>query len=376
MPSRLLQAGFTSTPHSIPCELSDGAVSKRLFVSCSGWVIALTLCCGYVAAAAHPFADAIDSAQARSAKIYGGKLGREPGYACGFLISATGHLLTANGVLLTADPLHVVLADGSRHRARVLRQDRSLEVALLKIDADTPQFFELEAHRDAEEGSWVLALGNAFQVASGDEPLSVSLGVVSLRTSLDVKWGTQRSSYAAEAIVLDAITSNPGAAGGAVVTPQGELVGMVGKLLENSLTGTRLNYAVPADELARFVNNDRPAATPPTKPLAGPAKLGIRLFTATGTRGAAYVDRVVPGTPAAVAGLRSDDLIVRLNGRPVRSIRDYQRLVGERVAGAPVALVVKRGQQLLKFTLVPPDSPPATREPEPGNGGADRTIEP
>jgi S1-C subfamily serine protease len=135
----------------------------------------------------------------------------------------------------------------------VLQQNARLQLALLKIDAETPEYFELSAEPVARKGDWILAINNAFKVADGPEPLSVNLGVISLRTRLQLRRGVQDFSYDGDVLLIDAITSNPGAAGGAVVTADQRLAGMIGKVIESTSTNTRLNYAVPSDLLAQFV---------------------------------------------------------------------------------------------------------------------------
>src|SRR5207237_2339300 len=134
----------------------------------------------------------------------------------------------------------------------------------------------------------------------------VNIGVLSLRLPIDARRGVQDSPYQAEAILYDAITSNPGAEGGAVVTADGKLVGMIGRVIESKSSGTRLNYAVPADLLAKFVSGEESPPVTPTSNSAVKADLGIRLFALGGRRGPAYIDRVTPGSPAASAGLKTD----------------------------------------------------------------------
>ena len=97
----------------------------------------------------------------------------------------------------------------------------------------------------AAEGTRVMAFSNLFGVAVGDEPVSVQRGTISVITRLEARRGVFETPYRGPVYVLDVTTNNPGAAGGALVTRRGELIGMLGKELRNSLNNTWLNYAVP-----------------------------------------------------------------------------------------------------------------------------------
>lgn len=301
-----------------------------------------------------PFADAVTLAQKRVVKIYGATIGRSPGYATGIIISPDGQILTAMGVHLSEGNVRVTMPDGSLQQPEVVRRSPSLQTALLKVSVPTPDFFAIPEQPAAKKGDWVLAVSNAFKVAEGAEPLSVNIGVLSLRVRLDARRGYNDFPYEDDVYLIDAITSNPGAAGGAVVNSQGELVGLVGKVIEGKTTGTRLNYAVPADLLQRFIRGDEPVApavaeTPP----GGKGEIGIRLFALGGRKSPAYIDRVLPGSPAAEAGLKTDDLVISINGEVVRDSGDFRRLVDMLQAGVEVTLEVKRKNDLLSVRVKP-----------------------
>jgi len=300
---------------------------------------------------ASPFAAAIETAQQRTVKIFGAGIGRSAGYASGIIVGPEGQILTAQGVFLGADNLRVTLPDGQTHNATLVRRSNDLQAALLKIDAPTLQFFDLAQEPQAHPGDWVLAVSNAFKVAERHEPLSVNIGVLSLRMPIDARRGFQEFPYHADAFVYDAITSNPGADGGAVVTSEGRLLGMIGRVIESKSSGTRLNYAVPADLLAKFVAGDlQPSASVSTN-TAGKADLGIRLFALGGRRAPAYIDRVVPGGPAAAAGLKTDDLVVTIAGQTVRDASDFRRLVDSLQVGTEVVVEVKRKNELVSVRI-------------------------
>lgn len=301
-----------------------------------------------------PFADAVATAQKRVVKIYGATIGRSPGYATGIIVSPDGQIITASGVHLSEGNVRVTMPDGSLQQAEVVRRSPSLQTALLKVSVPTPDFFAIPEQPAAKKGDWVLAVSNAFKVAEGTEPLSVNIGVLSLRVRLDARRGYNDFPYEDDVFLIDAITSNPGAAGGAVVNAQGDLVGLVGKVIEGKTTGTRLNYAVPADLLQRFIRGEEPEHAPVVAvPMNGKGELGIRLFALGGRKSPAYIDRVLPGSPAAEAGLKTDDLVTSINGEIVRDSGDFRRLADLLQAGVEVTVEVKRKNDLISVRLKP-----------------------
>ncbi len=309
------------------------------------------------AESANPFASAIAVAQQRTVKVYGGAIGRSPGYGTGILVSADGQIVTAQGVHLASDNLRVVLSDGIVCPASVVRRSEPLQVALLKIDARTPHFFDLSSPPKAREGDWIVAVSNAFKVADGPEPLSASIGVLSSRMPLEARRGVHDFPYRGDAYLYDAITSNPGAAGGAVLTADGQLIGMIGRVIEAQATNTRLNYAVPADLLAAFTTGKETEPAAVAQSNAQKIDLGIRLFALGGRRAPAYVDRVIPSSPAATAGVRTDDLIVTINGQVVRDASEFKRISEALKPGGEISIEVKRGDRLLLLQVTPEDRP-------------------
>lgn len=298
-----------------------------------------------------PFAAAIEYAQQRTVKIYGASIGRVSGFATGLIVSADGDIITAQGVHLSGYRVRVTLPDGTLHNAKVVRRHPDTQLALLKVEAATPAHFTLGDTPVGQNGDWVLAVSNAFKVADGAEPLSVNLGVVSLRTKLEAKRLTQDYDYTGDVLLIDAITSNPGAAGGALVTADKRLAGMIGKVIEGKSTNTRLNYAVPNDVLhAFFTGKDMGGNTTTVK---GKAVLGIRLFTLGGRNAPAYIDRVRPASPAFKAKLRADDLIVSMAGEQIRTVRDYGKVLESLVPGRETTLIVKRQNRLVEVKITP-----------------------
>ncbi|HID76973.1 MAG TPA: serine protease [Planctomycetaceae bacterium] len=305
--------------------------------------------------------DTIAQVQAKMVKIYGagGLRGLEP-FQSGFLISPDGHVLTVFSHVLDTDEIAVVLADGRRSVAQLVGADPRLEAAVLKIDGSGLPAFELDEAVDVPAGTRVLAFSNLFGVATGNEPVSVQHGVISVQTRLEARRGVFETTYRGPVYVLDAVTNNPGAAGGAVVTYGGQLVGMLGKELRNARNNTWLNYALPGRALAPSVKallaGQPTAQAAPEEPAKPPRSLtlddlGLLLVPNVVPRTPPYVDHVRPGSPAALAGLEPDDLIVLLNDRLIQTCTQLLEELEFVDYEDPVSLTVLRGHQLLEFTL-------------------------
>ncbi|MGE0481136.1 MAG: S1C family serine protease [Phycisphaerae bacterium] len=313
------------------------------------------------------FAPAIDVARDRVVKLYGGSIGREHGFASGVVVSADGQIVTTLSVLLEGSSLRVVLPDGRKLPAEVVRRDDRRQLALLKVDARELPFFELSSSRELQIGDWVVAAANPFKVADGPEPVSFAVGVLAARTTLDARRRAQEFPYDGEVLLTDVVVSTPGCAGGALVDGRGRLVGVIGKAVIGNRTNTWLNYALPAEEIAAFVQGTDAAATgvgvppepaagasPPTPHAAGAERvdLGIQLFAVGGRTKPAYVERVRPRSAARTAGLRANDLIVSVNGVLVATCEDFDAAARKLRVGDAVELSVKRGDEIvtIQFT--------------------------
>jgi len=285
-------------------------------------------------------------------------------------VSPDGYVLTAASPLLDTSDLLVHLSDGRRYNAKVLIAEPALDAALIKIEKaeDLPYFDVPKAAKTAlaQPGDWILAFSNQFQIATREEPLSVQHGVVASYGKLHGRRGIFEAPYTGDVYVLDAITNNPGAAGGAITTRSGELLGIIGKELRNTLTDTWINYAVPIQSLAEFVDKAKSGQYQSPvrhKPTAGPGVYhGIVLVPNVVERTPPYVEDTVPQSPASRAGLRPDDLIVYVDGEKVVSIKEFKDMVERARPGTIVKLEVRRGDKLVTVDLKL-EAPPGKNAP-------------
>lgn len=312
-------------------------------------------------ARAESLSQTIEQTLPKIVKIYGagGFQGMEA-YQSGTLISDRGHILTVWSHVLDTDQIIVVLHDGRRFEAKLLGADPGREIAVLKVDAEgTSHFSTKQAATPIEPGTRVLAFSNLFKIATGSEPVSIQRGVISAVTDLSARRGAFETLYRGPVYVVDAITNNPGAAGGALVTLDGQWVGMLGKELRNSTNDTWLNFAMPVSEMdssietilaGKKVAEPSIERTKPDRP-SSVEQLGLVLIPDILPRTPPYLDQISPNSAAANAGLQPDDLIVFLGDRLIQSSAAFYDELSYVDANEPVELTILRDGQLVVVRL-------------------------
>jgi S1-C subfamily serine protease len=264
-------------------------------------------------------------------------------------------VLSPDGYLVTS--AHVVSGGGARRGKATLVDGRELgfevvgrdplsDLALLRTEARDLEPAELGDAERLRVGQLVVAIGNPHGYAG-----SVTAGVVSaLGRSLPARHGA--ASRTIDNVIQTDAALNPGNSGGALVDGHGRLVG-----INTAVAGVGLGLAVPVNAATRsivsalmrdgHVRRAYIGVAGGPRPL--PPRMRGRYEQATGVE----VVEVVPDSPAARAGLRAEDLVVRVAGRTVESAHELQRLmVAERI-GTPLSVVALRDGRELTLELVP-----------------------
>lgn len=364
-------------------------------------------------AAADPLNDLADSTNKKLVKLFGaGGFSRLNNFGTGIIISKDGYVLTVASQLLDTSDLVVHLYDGQRMKAQVVVVEPELDAAIIKIRAEGKKledpigmeldYFDLtEAAKrpQAAPGDWVLALSNTFEIALRDEPLSLQRGVVMAHTKLAGRRGVFEFPYTGDVYVTDMIMNNPGAAGGALIDRKGNLLGIIGREIKNSLSDTWMNYAIPVTakvdikvkemvkdkdgkdqeeektitvSMPEFVAKGMKGEYKPVKrevrPIGEGGYHGIIFVPNVLERTPAYVEDIVMDSPAAKAGIRPDDLISFVDGEPVVSIKAFGDWMKKNTRpGQQIRVEVRRGESLqtIEIMLAPQPAKPALPVPAP-----------
>lgn len=344
-------------------------------------VAAVFACAGWIAAQ-NPVTDTAREVNPKLVKLFGtGGFKGLPSYGTGVLVSPKGHILTVNNHILTSNTIRVHLYDGRAYHARVVHKEPDLDLAVLKLEEDVDFLPHYEIAKEAarplaEAGDFILAFSNCFQVATRDEPMSVQRGVIAAHAELRGRRGVFDAPYSGDVYFVDAIANNPGSAGGIITNRKGQLLGIIGRELKNSLTDTWINYALPIQASVNYVDDDKKTvamnvsrfvddvisnkykAREKLKREERVLYTGLILVPNAVSATPPYVEEVLPGSPAAEAGLRPDDLIVYVEGELVPTIAAYRNIIKYIPPGTPeIKIDVQRGTRLQNFRLKVTDAP-------------------
>jgi serine protease Do len=251
----------------------------------------------------------------------------------GVIASADGYIVTNFHVVRGADTIVVRLADQSEFGAKLVGSDGKSDLALLKIDARGLPAMPFGDSDRLEVGEPVMAIGNPFGLDQ-----TVTTGIVSAKERF-IGSGPYDDFIQTDASV------NPGNSGGALVDTRGALVGINTAIFSQTGGSVGIGFAIPVniakDVLAQLRERGTVvrgylgvAVTPVTPDASRTARLNAR-------RGA-LVAEVVPGSPAAEAGIKPGDVVVRFNGEAIQDPHDLTRRVAGTPPGTNVTLEVAR----------------------------------
>ncbi|MBD2200034.1 MULTISPECIES: HhoA/HhoB/HtrA family serine endopeptidase [Calothrix] len=281
----------------------------------------------------------------------------ERGSGSGFIINSTGQILTNSHVVDGADDVTVTLKDGRTFNGKVLGEDPVTDVAVIKIDANNLPTLGIGNSDALQPGEAVIAIGNPLGLNN-----TVTSGIISAtgRSSSDIGASDKRVDY----IQTDAAI-NPGNSGGPLLNVRGQVIGMNTAIIRGA---QGLGFAIPINTAQRIAQEliangkvDHPylgvqmvTLTPELKERIN-NELGDRI-TLTTNDGVLLVN-IVPRSPAAIAGLKSGDVIRSINNQPVTKIEDVQKLVENSKIGEPLQMQVERNGQTTQVAVKPAPLP-------------------
>lgn len=285
----------------------------------------------------------------------------------GFIISADGVVVTNNHVIEAADAIEVILQNGQRYDATVVGRDPATDIAVLRMHARTPlPYVNMGDSDTARVGDVVLAIGNPFGLGG-----SLSVGVVSARNR-NIDAGRYDDFIQTDAAI------NRGNSGGPMFNTDGEVIGVNTAILTPTGASVGVGFATPTsivrpvvEQLVRYGETRR-------------GWLGVRLANVTravaersgydGSTGA-VITRITPGGPAAAAGLRAGDIVLKFAGRDVADSRSLTRMVGEATIGSETPVeIVREGRRMTVVATIErlQESASGARAGRSGGGAAPR----
>ena len=301
--------------------------------------------------AEHPLFPMFRGPRAPGAERFGTGLGT------GFVIHEDGYAVTNHHVIDGAQDIQVSLEDGTRYEATVVGSWKPLDVALLKF---TPtRRLVVAALGDSDNvaiGEWVVAIGNALGLKH-----TVTAGIVSAKGRREVQPG--REPMMANFIQTDA-SINPGNSGGPLISTRGEVIGINTAI---NAAGQGIGFAVPINMIKTVLPQ---LATGSVKRAylgvrVGPVDRQVAKKMGLSPEAGALIVEVLPGLPAAKAGLKPGDIVTAFNGKPIKHWEDlpWYASTGE-TRGATPLQILRRGKThriAVTLTHYPTNQPASTK---------------
>ncbi len=240
----------------------------------------------------------------------------------GVIVSPDGYIVTNHHVVKDADEVDVMLNDNREYKAQVVGNDPNTDLALLKIEAENLRFLVFGNSDSLQVGEWVMAVGNPFRLQS-----TVTAGIVSAKgRNINILENQGIESF----IQTDAAV-NPGNSGGALVNTSGELVGINTAIMTLSGNYEGFSFAVPANLAKKVVNDIKQFG------FVQRGWLGVEIENIDDMRArklqipevaGVYIAVVTRNGAAYDAGLKSGDVITRLNGKSIASLPQFMENIG------------------------------------------------
>jgi Do/DeqQ family serine protease len=246
------------------------------------------------------------------------------GFGSGVIISSDGYIVTNHHVIKGADDISVKLNDNREFGAKLIGDDPSTDLALIKIDAKDLPFITFGSSDDLKLGEWVLAVGNPFNLTS-----TVTAGIISAKArNLNIL----DNNYKIESYIQTDAAMNPGNSGGALVNIRGELVGINSAIISPSGGYAGNSFAIPSSIVKKVVDDLREYG------VVQRAVLGVTITDVNAEIAkqnnldkvsGIYVNEVKNGGAAQEAGMKSGDVIIKLNNVEVGNTSELQEQIGK-----------------------------------------------
>jgi serine protease DegQ len=279
--------------------------------------------------------------------FFGDPLGAETQRASslgsGVIVSPKGYILTNHHVVEAADEIEVALADGKKLKARLVGSDPETDLAVLQVgNAGLPSITFGDAD-GLRVGDVVLAIGNPFGVGQ-----TVTMGIVSALGRNQLGINTFENFIQTDAAI------NPGNSGGALIDAAGNLIGINTAIYSRSGGSLGIGFAIPASS-AKQVMEQIVASGSVTRGWIGVEAQELTPELASSFQGprsgGVLIAGVLRGGPADKAGFRPGDVLLAINGKPVRDPNSMLNLVAALVPGKTAAVRLRRNEKDLDLDV-------------------------
>ncbi|MBM78652.1 MAG: deoxyribonuclease HsdR [Crocinitomicaceae bacterium] len=271
----------------------------------------------------------------------------------GVIISEDGYIVTNNHVIDDADKISITLNDGRELNANLIGTDPSTDLALLKIDENNLPFTSFGNSDDVHLGDWVLAVGNPFNLTS-----TVTAGIVSAKArNINIlKGNSNENIFPLESFIQTDAAVNPGNSGGALVDPEGKLIGINTAIASKTGSYSGYSFAIPSNIALKVVNDLKNYG------MVQRAFIGVVIQDVTqdvmnelklaDTKGV-LVAGLASGGAAVDAGIKVNDIILKVENTEVNDVPELQEQIGKFKPGDIVNLIISRDgeNQLISVEL-------------------------
>jgi serine protease DegS len=272
----------------------------------------------------------------------------------GVIVDSEGHLVTNHHVIQGADEIRVQLADGRIATPSIVGTDPDTDLAVLRVDVEDAPFMSMGRSNEVRAGDVVLAIGNPFGLSQ-----TVTQGIVSAT-------GRGRLGVADfEDFIQTDAAINFGNSGGALINTDGELIGINTAVLSQALGTDGISFAIPVN-MVRGVMDQIVSHGRVRRGWLGVLSEGLSPEAAAALGidppFALRINSVDPSGPAALAGLRKDDLVTHLNGQSILNAEEALNRVAAMAPGSQLTIGGRRGREPLNLS--------ATLHERPAGGGS------
>ena len=261
--------------------------------------------------------------------------------------------MTNNHVINKAENIEVALNDRQSYSAKVIGQDPTTDLALLKIDATDLPFVSYGNSDETKVGEWVLAVGNPFNLTS-----TVTAGIVSAKgRDINILGVDSRTGASAiESFIQTDAAVNPGNSGGALVNAKGELVGINSAIQSSTGSYVGYSFAIPVNIVRKIVNDLKEYGT------VQRAFIGVNIRDidkklaekeSLGNLNGVYVSGVVDNGAAEDAGIETGDIIKKVGSVQVNKVPELQEQISQFRPGDEVVITLSRdGEEVEKKVVL------------------------